>query len=237
MSEHRALTSDTSERAARENRQTYERRTTRTTAHVMKVHTTAAEDETNTEDTANVTPLDDDAWRDMAGDAITTDEARRRGVHAQCTLATVRNLRRNPGYSVERLAERCYGARYVNDIRNPDWPQLMVPMLGVHEVIKRVNLNDIRAEDMSFFRAGVIIFSQHVVCFHSDERGGFRLYDNDSVERREGRPRLVRADEVIDEMAGGSLNTVIGVITEGTDLSNRLGPAITSLFTRRTRSA
>ena len=87
-----------------------------------------------------------------------------------------------------------------------------------------------------FFRAGVIVFSQHVVCFHNDENGGFRLYDNDSEERGEGRPRHMRADEIMDEIAGGSLNTVIGVITEGTDLSDRLGPAITSLFTRRTRS-
>ena len=89
---------------------------------------------------------------------------------------------------------------------------------------------------MSFFRAGVIIFSQHVVCFHNDENGGFRLYDNDSEERGEGRPRHMRADEIMDEIAGGSLSTVIGVIAEGTDLSDRLGPAITTLFTRRVRN-
>ena len=74
------------------------------------------------------------------------------------------------------------------------------------------------------------------MCFHNDENGGFRLYDNDSGERGEGRPRYMRADEIMDEIAGGSLSTVIGVIAEGTDLSDRLGPAITTLFTRRVRN-
>ena len=52
----------------------------------------------------------EDEWRDMAGDAITWVEAQARGVHAQCPLAAVRNLRRNPDYSVRRLSERCFGA-------------------------------------------------------------------------------------------------------------------------------
>ena len=72
-----------------------------------------------------------DEWRDMSGDAITSLEARARGVHAQCTLASVRNLRRNPDYSVRRLSERCIGAEYVDDIRYPDWPALILPVLRV----------------------------------------------------------------------------------------------------------
>ena len=44
-----------------------------------------------------------DEWRDMAGGAITFLQAQARGAHAQCTLAAVRNLRRNPDYSVRRL--------------------------------------------------------------------------------------------------------------------------------------
>ena len=113
MSAHRALTTDTTGHVTREHRRQAETRTSQAATSSAIANAATAEVETSTEDTANVTSPDDDVWRDMAGNAITTDEARKRGVHAQCTLATVRNLRRNPAYSVERLAERCYGARYV----------------------------------------------------------------------------------------------------------------------------
>ena len=83
--------------------------------------------------TAPVPVLDE--WRDMSGDAITYVEAQERGVHAQCTLASVRNLRRNPDYSVRRLSERCIGAEYVDDIRYPDWPALILPVLREGEVV------------------------------------------------------------------------------------------------------
>ena len=169
----------------------------------------------------------------MSGDAITYVEAQARGVHAQCTLAAVRNLRRNPDYSVRRLAERCNGARYVDDIRVPDWPVLMEPMLRAGEVVKRVAVTGIRAEEMSDFRAGVILLPGHVVCFHNDDDGAFRLYDNDSTERREGRPRGIRADEIIDAMSSPATNVIIGVLQEASDLSRRLGPALHSLFHAR----
>jgi hypothetical protein len=48
----------------------------------------------------------EDEWRDMSGDALTTREALRRGLHAQCPLATTRNVRRDPSYTRARLAER-----------------------------------------------------------------------------------------------------------------------------------
>ena len=174
-----------------------------------------------------------DEWRDMSGDAITYVEAQARGVHAQCTLAAVRNLRRNPDYSVRRLAERCNGARYIDDIRVPDWPVLMEPMLRAGEVVKRVAVTGIRAEEMSDFRAGVILLPGHVVCFHNDDDGAFRLYDNDSTERREGRPRGIRADAIIDAMSSPATNVIIGVLQEASDLSRRLGPALHSLFHAR----
>ena len=76
----------------------------------------------------------------------------------------------------------------------------------------------------------------HVVCFFYDGDGGFRVYDNDSKERQEGRPRRMRADEIIDEMSGGTNNAVIGAIQNTSDLSRRLGPAITTqVHTRRGR--
>ena len=177
-----------------------------------------------------------DEWRDMSGDAITSLEARARGVHAQCTLASVRNLRRNPDYSVRRLSERCIGAEYVDDIRYPDWPALILPVLREGEVVKRAQVRSVRAEELSDFRAGVVVMEGHVVCFFYDGDGGFRVYDNDSEERQEGRPRRMRADEIIDEMSGGTNNAVIGAIQNTSDLSRRLGPAITTqVHTRRGR--
>ena len=107
-------------------------------------------------------------------------------------------------------------------------------MLREGEVVKRVAVSGIRAEEMSDFRAGVVLLPGHVVCFHNDEDGAFRVYDNDSVERQEGRPRRMRADEIIDTMSADASNTIIGVLQEASDLSRRLGPVLTSLFhTRR----
>ena len=179
-----------------------------------------------------------DEWRDMSGGAITFLEAQTRGVHAQCTLSAVRNLRRNPDYSVRRLSERCFGAEYMDDIRSPDWPALIMPVLREGEVVKRVAVQSVGAAEMSDFRAGVVVLGGHVVCFYYDGDGGFRVYDNDSRERQEGRPRLMRADEIIDEMSGGTLlapHTIFGAIDNTSDLSRRLGPAITTLLNTRRR--
>ena len=57
------------------------------------------------------------------------------------------------------------------------------------------------------------------MCFHSDGEGAFRVYDNDSAERQEGRLRRMQANEIIDEMSTGPFNTTIGVLSEGSDLS------------------
>ena len=134
------------------------------------------------------------------------------------------------------MSERCYGAEYMDDIRSPDWPALILPILREGEVVKRVAVQAVGAEEMSDFRAGVVVMEGHVVCFFYDGDGGFRVYDNDSKERQEGRPRLMRADEILDEMSGGTYNTIFGAIQNTSDLSCRLGPAITTLMhTRRQR--
>ena len=78
-------------------------------------------------------PGEEDIWRDMSGDALTTRIAGERGVHAQCSLAAVRNLRRNQDYTRQRLAERCVAKSYADDVRFPDWAALVLPMLGASE--------------------------------------------------------------------------------------------------------
>ena len=72
-----------------------------------------------------------------------------------------------------RHVNRC-ASRYMDDIRCPDWPVLMEPMLHDGEVVKRVAVAEVGAEELSDFRAGVVLLVEHVVCFHSDGAGGFR---------------------------------------------------------------
>ena len=177
-----------------------------------------------------------DEWRDMSGDALTTVAAMAQGVHAQCPLATVRNLRRDPAYSVERLAERCYAKEYTLDIRQPDWPVLLSPMVQDHECVKRVGLNSLRPEEMSDFKVGVLIVNNHVIAFHNDDDGAFRVYDNDSQESQQGTFKSMRADEIMETWSmSDNFPTIIGVLSEGSDLSLRLGPPITTLVHRRRR--
>ena len=95
------------------------------------------EEDTGTTQDDLLDPGEEDIWRDMSGDALTTRVAGERGVHAQCSLAAVRNLRRNQDYTRQRLAERCVAKSYADDVRFPDWAALMLPMLGASEVIKR----------------------------------------------------------------------------------------------------
>ena len=121
----------------------------------------------------------------------------------------------------------------MDDIRCPDWPVLLEPMMRDGEVVKRVAVAEVGAEELLDFRAGVVLLAEHVVCFHRDSAGGFRVYDNDSAERLTGRPRRMQANEIVDEMSTGPLNAIIGILQEGSDLSRRLGPALTTLHHQR----
>ena len=123
----------------------------------------------------------------------------------------------------------------MNDIRCPDWPMLMEPITRAGEVIKRVSLREVQEGEMGDFRAGVVIMSEHVVCFYNSGDGDFRVYDNDSRERREGRPRRMTAREVLEGMNDGPYNAIIGILLEASDLSRRLGPPLTTMFDRRRR--
>ena len=169
----------------------------------------------------------------MAGDALTTAQAAARGVDAQCPLAAVRNLRRNPTYSVERPAERGAIRNYPLDVKFPDWPRIMQPMLEGDEVVKRFAVSGVSMSELMDVRAGVIVQAIHVVCFHNAEDGTYRLYDNDSAERRRGTFETLRADELITRYRNGY---IVCVLPDGSDLSTRLGPAITTMITENTRA-
>ena len=114
---------------------------------------------------------------------------------------------------------------YVKDVRFPDWPALLQPVLKHGEVVKRANLDNVPAAELMDFRLAVIIHTGHATAVINDESDAFRYYDNDSEERRRGTYATKRADEVIDEHPGGY---IIGVTLEGSDLCLRLGPETTT---------
>ena len=67
----------------------------------------------------------------------------------------------------------------------------------------------------------------------NDEGGAFRLYDNDSPARRAGTFETQRADELMDRY---SSSYIIGVMSEGSDLSNLIGGVgMTTLIHREKR--
>ena len=98
----------------------------------------------------------------------------------------------------------------------------------------------LRAEELYEFRAAVLIKDIHVVTIFNDDNGGFRLYDNDSRARREGTYEAVRCDELLDRFSEGVTTGtppyLIGILDEGCDLSQRLGPPLTTLVHRERRA-
>ena len=48
---------------------------------------------------------------------------------------------------------------------------MIMPVLREGEVVKRVPVRSVRAEELSDFRAGVVIMEGHVVCFFYDGDG------------------------------------------------------------------
>ena len=76
---------------------------------------------------------------------------------------------------------------------------------GGREVVKRVPVRSVRAEKLSDFRAGVVIMEGHVVCFFYDGDGEALEYMiTTRKSAKKDSPRRMRADEIIDEMSGGS---------------------------------
>ena len=168
----------------------------------------------------------------MSGDAVTLVEAWAQGGRDESSLAAVRNLRRRPDYTRERLAEHCYAADFQGDIRRPDWPVLMGPLLMMGEVVKKLDVASVRWEELLDVRVGVIVTNEHAVAVFNIGEGVFRMYDNDSPERSRGTYSERRADELADDYA---LGYIVAVMNDGSDLSARLGPAITTLVQRAQR--
>ena len=89
---------------------------------------------------------------------------------------------------------------------------------------------------MSDFKAGVLIVDTHAIAFFYDDNGAFRVYDNDSQARQGGTYKSMRADEIMKEWStADNFPTVIGILSEGSNLSLRLGAPITTLIHRRRR--
>ena len=119
-----------------------------------------------------------DELRDMSGDAVTLVEAWAQGGRDESSLAAVRNLRRRPDYTRERLAEHCYVADFPGDIRCPDWPVLMGPLLVMGEVVKKLDVARVRWEELLDVRVGVIVTNEHAVAVFNIGEEVFRMYDN-----------------------------------------------------------
>ena len=186
-------------------------------------------------------PLGQCVWRQMdgailLGDAITTREALRRGVHAQCSLATTRNLFRDQSFSMEELAASCPKAAqdYLGDIHFPDWPRVMQPLRREGEVIKRFDAAQMPIRLLADVRLAACILTHrtHVIAALRDgPHPRFRVYNNDSPERLQGRPADLR------ELRGVHMNaTFFAVMAEDSALSLRVGgEGLTTCMTERRR--
>ena len=166
---------------------------------------------------------------------VATGCEQRYGYESVALSCVVRNLRRNPRHAADRLAEICATRDYAGDIRFPDWPRVMSPMLSEGEVIKRVSMSSVRAEELSDVRAGVIMTvlrGTHAIAMHNADDGSFHIYDNDSLDRIRGVSTLLRGDEIKDRFAD---MTLIAIMAEAAPLSLRLGAPITTLVHRRRR--
>ncbi|MDC0526142.1 hypothetical protein OAO87_03990 [bacterium] len=165
-----------------------------------------------------IEPLDD--LRDLSGNATTTTTMLRANrasghqighphyVFAQCSLSAARNLLRN-----ERLPRSFLVARQAHgagndrseqpdgEIRFPDWPSILRPLLRDGEAIVQFDptligaselLHDLRLAACSYAA------TTHVIAIHRHEAlvGGrvtFRRYDNDSHARQRGTYELTNA--------------------------------------------
>ena len=74
----------------------------------------------------------------------------------------------------------------------------------------------------------------HVVAVIQDASGGFRLYDNDSQAAARGTYDLLTTQQVVDTR---SQDAFFAILAESSELSGRLGPAITTLIHRGRRRA
>ena len=161
--------------------------------------------------TWDTTPdAEDDDYRDLSGDAITTRESINMNLYLdagapkirpQCNLATARNLFRKEGLTKEFLAHHQVGRNPEGDTHFPDWQRILQYACRPGEVVKWFNPRGMQ-RDPSLLNAArlLAVFDEqmtHVVAFVRDEHDekdlNFYLYDNDSVARQKGSGRRLSA--------------------------------------------
>ena len=139
------------------------------------------------ESEAPPTSVEPDPWRDLSGDAKTTATAR--GGHAECNLATARNLHRNETLTREYMRDHQLGGRDGMDTRYPDWHMILQELIEEGECVVQFKMENIIDGDMLQqvrLAALYTLSPPHVVAVIRGEAGSVRLYDNDSIERVEG---------------------------------------------------
>ena len=133
------------------------------------------------------TEAEEDPWRDMAGDALTSAQAR--GGHAECNLATARNLRREEGLTREYMRARQLGGADGLDTRFPDWIRILQELQSGGECTVQLrlrNLTDPGLLDHVRIAALYTTNPPHVVALLRAAPDRMRLYDNESEARGRG---------------------------------------------------
>ena len=133
------------------------------------------------------TEAEEDPWRDMAGDALTSAQAR--GGHAECNLATARNLRREEGLTREYMRARQLGGADGLDTRFPDWIRILQELQNGGECTVQLrlrNLTDPGLLDHVRIAALYTTNPPHVVALLRAAPDRMRLYDNESEARGRG---------------------------------------------------
>ena len=109
---------------------------------------------------------------------------------------------------------------------------LLGPLMAEGEVIKKLDVATVGWEELLDIRIGVFVTDERTAVVFNVVDGLFRVYDNDSPERGRGTYGEKRADEISDAYATGYC---VALLSDGSDLSALLGPAITTMVRRPQR--
>ena len=128
-----------------------------------------------------------DPWRDLSGDAKTTAQAN--GGHAECNLATTRNLFRDEELDRQFMVERQVGGTNGRDTRFPDWPRIMGELATEDDCVVKFKMESVTdPERLGHIKMAALYTTAppHVIAIHRGMLGRVRLYDNESRERLQG---------------------------------------------------
>ena len=162
--------------------------------------------------------IDPEVARDMSGDALTYKEICNMSPRpfAECALSAYRNVLRDEDAPRSDLEELQLPGGEEGDLRFPDWERIF---RGVAQTGERIvefyphELGD--REEWLDARVAVLLTTtpNHVVAIWRDGAGpSFRLYDNDSTERRHGTYRLIRPRDL------GGQGRAVAAVREGSPL-------------------